>query len=114
MNWQQDEYMAKVHTVKVIGQGTGLAVKGPRSFAGLAKVMTRLARELVVLKKRFRRAVGIPGHPAHHGVGVQHQTLFTLETLGGLRTLTTGTGLVALYGVKAHDFNSVEMTRICS
>lgn len=59
--------------------------------------MARLACELVVLKKRFERAVGIPGDPAHHGVGVQHQTLFTLETLGWIRTLTMGTGLVTLY-----------------
>lgn len=92
--------MAKVHTVKVIGQGTGLAVKGSRTLAGLAKAMTRLARDQVVLKKRFGRAVGIPGDPAHHGVGVQHQTLFTLETLGGLRTLTTGAGLVTLCRAK--------------
>lgn len=93
--------------MEVVGQSAGLAVRGSRPFTGLAESMTCLASELVVLEERFRWAVRIPGNPTHHGVGIQNQTFFTLQTLGGLWTLTACTGLVTFYGHStAHALNT--------
>lgn len=82
--------------VEVVGQSTGLAVRGAWAFAGLAELMTCLASELVALEERFGWAVRISSNSTHHGVGIQNQTLFTLQTLGGFWTLTACTGLVTL------------------
>lgn len=80
--------------------------------------MTCLANELVILEERSWWAVRIPGNSTHHGVGIQNQTLFTLQTLGGFWTLTACTGLVTLYGAKYETYklsqlsNSVQLLQI--
>ena len=83
-------------TVQMCGQGTGQAVCRSCPLTGLALSMARLACESVGVQKRPGRAVGVASHAAHHGVGVQGQTLATLGTLVGLGTRTHRTRPVAL------------------
>lgn len=91
--------------MEVVGQGAGLAVKGFRPFAGLAEPVTCLASKLVVLEEGSGWAVRIPSNPTHHSVGIQNQTLFTLQTLGGIWTLTVCTSLVTFYRANMGHIN---------
>lgn len=82
-------------TMKVFGEGTGLAFIAAGSLAGVTLSVTAHAGELVVVQVCSWRAVSIACHSTQQCVWIQHKSLLTMGALVGPGAGASHTGLVA-------------------